>query len=352
MAPARLEHLRQQVDRAHIVGLRGLERARGRFGALEVAGIALRLRQHVRHADVVRRDLQRGLQDVARLAPDGPALMQRRGAPRRDFGVARVEPLHLGPRLGRLRPPALVIVELGELDAAAEELRLVVEQVWSASRPRRRASRPLPARPPAAPSLPHTAAARGRCGGGAGWRRRDDRARDTGAPARGRSTGRRCRRRARSRAPPSPASHTPPHRRPAAPPGAARGQRREDRAEDAVGFLVLGIDLERVFGRGDGLGRLVLRARRARPARRAARRSSARARSPCAARRPPRRSCRPLRGSGRAGSNRSASSPGGGNLRPRGAGAWTASDRHERREGSRIIIKADDYNSLSYGRRS
>ena len=141
---------------------------------------------------------------------------QRGGAPRRHFGVARVEPLHLRPRLGRLRPPALVLVELGELHAAAEELRLIVEQVRQRlDRGIGRAGGFLRVRQQDRPfrvlRLLEDDAAEERDGVGGTIARRG-----RGAPARDRSTDRRCRRRARSRARPSPASHTPPRRRPAA----------------------------------------------------------------------------------------------------------------------------------------
>ena len=67
-------------------------------------------------------------EDVARVGRLA-RVHQRRATARRDFGVPRIQQLDLRPRLGRLRPSALMLVELGELDPATEKLGLVVEQV-------------------------------------------------------------------------------------------------------------------------------------------------------------------------------------------------------------------------------
>ena len=323
--------------------MRGLQGARGGFGAVEVAGVALGLRQHERHPEIGRRDLQRGRQHVARFGRLA-GVDERGPAPGRDFRVPRIQHLDLGPRVGRLLPPPLMLVELRQLHPAAEKLRLIVEQIGQRLDGRVGRARGFlrigqQHRPFGILRLFEDDAAEERDGVGRTIgveiepREREIDGEIAGAvAARDLEGGHRPLRIGRDVVPRLPRL-------------ALFGERGEHRAEDPVGFLVLRIDLERVFGGQPALPTPCPAARRGRRARRAARRSWDRARSPCAAPRPPRRSCRRLRGSGRGGSSRRRPRRGG------AAGAWARSERHSAK-GSRVIIRAADYNSLSYGRGS
>ena len=140
VAAARVQHLAQQIGRAHVFGMRGVKGARGRFGAVEIAGVALRLRQQERHPEVVGRRRERLAEDVARLA-GMPGVDERGRAARRDLACSADSAP--GPRPTRRPPPATRRCARRARRAARVRGRTAADRraAPSASRPRRRAPR-------------------------------------------------------------------------------------------------------------------------------------------------------------------------------------------------------------------
>src|SRR5438093_5713730 len=123
---ARLENLRQHVKSADAVRLRLLELTRRRLGGVPVPRLALRLREEIQERRVVGPRLERDLQFRARV-PHLAAVDERRDAAAHEVGIARIDLLRLRPRLGRLRPLTVRVVQLREADHGAIERRLLAD---------------------------------------------------------------------------------------------------------------------------------------------------------------------------------------------------------------------------------